>query len=192
MTLYEALGVSAGASVEEIRHAYLDAARRHHPDFHLDAPAAEQVEHAHHMQVANEAWAVLGHPDSRERYDLSLRMPAPPPTERIRPSREPEVPAGKGWTPRRGDDAWQRDFQGWADDGDQLPDDEPGTGRPGLRGLRAVVPVVLFALAVGSLFFGAVLGARPLLALGFAALTASAALFVMLPVIEMARGRDRD
>ncbi|MEZ5177008.1 MAG: J domain-containing protein [Acidimicrobiales bacterium] len=192
VNLYEALGVPVGASVDQIRHAYLEAARVHHPDFHLAEPEAAQAEHARRMQLVNEAWAVLGQRESRERYDLSLRMPAPPPTERVRPAREPTVPAGKGWTPRRDDDGWQRDFRGWAEDGDELPPDEPGPGRPGLQGLRAVIPVALFALAVGSVFLGAVLGARGLLALGFAALAASAALFVMLPVIEMARGRDRD
>lgn len=193
MTLYDALGVRMGAPVDEIRQAYLHAARLHHPDFHLDEPPAVQADHAHRMQLANEAWAVLGHPESRERYDLSLRVPvSAPPVERIRPSREPKVPAGKGWTPRSGDDGWQRNFQAWAHDHDDLPPDEDGPGRPGLHGLRAVVPVVLFALAVGSVFLGLVLSARPLMALGFAALAASAALFVMLPVIEMARGRHRD
>jgi curved DNA-binding protein CbpA len=192
MTLYDALGVRMGAPVEEIRQAYLHAARIHHPDFHLDEAPAVQADHAHRMQVANEAWAVLGHPESRERYDLSLRMPVAPPTERIRPSREPQVPAGKGWTPRADDDGWQRDFRSWADEDDELPPDVPGAGRPGLHGLRAVIPVALFAVAVASLLLGMVMGARALLALGFAALAASAALFVMLPVIEMARGRDRD
>jgi curved DNA-binding protein CbpA len=192
MTLYDALGVRMGAPVEEIRQAYLHAARIHHPDFHLDAAPAVQADHAHRMQVANEAWSVLGHPESRERYDLSLRMPVAPPTERVRPSREPQVPAGKGWTPRSGDDGWQRDFRSWADEGDELAPDAPGPGRPGLHGVRAVVPVALFGVAVLSLLLGMVMGARPLLALGFAALAASAALFVMLPVIEMARGRHRE
>ncbi len=192
MNLYDALGVRVGAPVEDIRQAYLRAARTHHPDFHLDQAPAVQADHAHRMQEANEAWAVLGHPESRERYDLSLRMPVAPPTERIRPAREPQVPAGKGWTPRSDDDGWQRDFRSWAQEDDQLAPDAPGPGRPGLHGVRAVIPVALFALAVASLLLGMVMGARPLVAIGFAALAASAALFVMLPVIEMARGRDRD
>lgn len=192
-SLYDALGVRRDASVEDIREAYLHAARVHHPDFHLHEPPAAQAEHAHRMQVANEAWSVLGHPDSRERYDLSLRVPVPvpPPSERLRPSREPQVPAGKGWTPRPGDDGWQRDFRGWAHEHDELAPDAP-SHRPASRGVRAVLPVALLALAVGSVFLGAVLRARPLLALGLAALAASASLFVMLPVIEMARGRHRD
>lgn len=192
MTLYDALGVRMGAPVEEIRQAYLHAARVHHPDFHLDEAPAVQADHAHRMQVANEAWAVLGHPETRERYDLSLRMPVAPPAERIRPSREPQVPAGKGWTPRPGDDGWQRDFRSWAEEVDELPPDEPGPRRPARHGVQAVLPVALFAVAVASVLLGLVMGARALLAVGFAALAASAALFVLLPVIEMTRGRHRD
>ena len=43
MNLYQALGVSPGASVEQIRHAYLEAARVHHPDFHLGEPDARDL-----------------------------------------------------------------------------------------------------------------------------------------------------
>lgn len=189
MNLYQALGVSPGASVEQIRHAYLEAARVHHPDFHLGEPERVQAEHAHRMQVVNEAWAVLGHRESRERYDLSLRMPAPPPTERVRPSREPTVPAGKGWTPRRGDDGWQHDFGAWADEADELPPDLPGPGRR--RGPLVVLPVALFAASVVALFVGVATTTRPLLAFGLAGIVVSAVLFVVLPMVEMARAGRR-
>ncbi|MCU1498554.1 MAG: molecular chaperone DnaJ [Acidimicrobiales bacterium] len=190
---YEALGVPAGAGAAEIRQAYLAAARRHHPDFHLDDDDAARAHHARQMQVVNEAWAVLGQAESRERYDLSQRLPVGPPTERMRPNRSPEPPAGKGWTPRRGDDGWQRDFRAWAREGERLaPDAAGGRGGRGNRGARAVVPVVIFALGVLMGFLSMVLASRELRAAAFVAVAVSAALFVMLPLIEMSRGRHRD
>ncbi len=99
------------------------------------------------------------------------------------------MPAGKGWTPRPGDDAWQRDFAAWADEEDELaPDAAPP---PRHRGPLAVVPVALFALAVLAGFLGVVLDARPLLAGALIALVVSAAAFVMLPIYLMSRGRRR-
>lgn len=187
---YEALGVPVGTGAAEIRQAYLGAARRHHPDYHAGADERTRAHHALRMQAVNQAWTVLGDPVARERYDLSLRMPVGPPTERVRPHREPQAPAGKGWTPRRGDDGWQSDFRSWADEDERLAPDGPRARRH--RGALAVVPVALFALAVLGVFFGLVLSARPLIAAGFAALALSATLFVMLPIFEMSRGRHRD
>lgn len=188
---YEALGVSTGAGASEIRQAYLAAARRHHPDFHVAADEATRSLHARQMQVVNEAWEVLGDASARQRYDLGLRSTSVgPPTERIRPNRDPQPPAGKGWTPRRGDDGWQRDFRSWADDDDVLGPDAPGPGRP--RSPLTVVPVVIFGLAVVAGFLGLVLDARPMLAGAFIGVALSAALFVVLPFVEMSRGRHRD
>ncbi len=190
MNHYEALGVPVGAGEGDIRRAYLDAARRHHPDYHVDADEPTRARNARRMQQVNEAWSVLGSAASRQRYDLTLRVPQAPPTERIRPNREPQVPAGKGWTPRAGDTAWQRDFRGWADETDLLPPDSPGVRAR--RGVVAILPVALFGAAIGLGFLGLVLDARPLFAAAFIAVGLSAALFVMLPVIMMARGRHRD
>jgi hypothetical protein len=50
MSPYEVLGVSPGATPEEIRRAYLALARRHHPD------AGGSVDE---MRRLNEAWAAL-------------------------------------------------------------------------------------------------------------------------------------
>lgn len=193
MNHYESLGVPVGAGAAEIRQAYLSAARRHHPDFHVAAEVEVRARHARQMQVVNEAWGVLGDSAARQHYDLSLRTTVGPPTERIRPNRDPQVPAGKGWTPRSDDDGWQRDYRGWADEDERLAPDRPTrSGRPRNRGIMAVVPVVLFAVAILSIFLGLVLTARPLVALGFGAGAVSASLFVILPVLEMSRGRHRD
>ena len=61
---YEVLGVPRSASTRQIRAAYLDRARRAHPDLvghrGLDA-----------MRALNEAWSVLKDPDRRSTLDAS-------------------------------------------------------------------------------------------------------------------------
>ncbi|CAN5418876.1 hypothetical protein BH10ACT1_BH10ACT1_10450 [soil metagenome] len=193
MNHYEALGVPVGAGAAEIRQAYLAAARRHHPDFHVDADEATRARNARQMQQVNEAWEVLGSAASRQLYDRTQHLAVAPPTERVRPNRDPDVPAGKAWTPRRGDDGWQQDFQGWAGEDERLAPDGPGIrGNRKHRGSIAILPVALFGLGVLSGFLGMVLTSRELLAGAFIAIAISAALFVMLPIIEMSRGRHRD
>lgn len=188
MNHYEALGVGMDANVDQIRRAYLDAARRHHPDFHAAADEPTRGEHARRMQLVNEAWGVLSDPRQRARYDLNVSRPLPM-QERPRPNRGPAVPAGKGWTPRRGDDGWQSDFRSWADETDVMPPDLAGPARS--RGPLVVLPVGLFALGIVSVVVGVVMSARPLLAAGAAALVCSTVLFMVLPLVEMARGRRR-
>ncbi len=188
MNHYEVLGVRVGAPSAEIRRAYLGAARRHHPDFHVGADEATRAGHARQMQAVNQAWTVLGDAAARARYDRTLDDLGPP-RDRLRPRDEPPMPAGKGWTPRPGDDAWQDDFRSWAEEDERLgPDPTPP---PRQRGVLAVAPVALFALGVAALLLGGVLGGRGLLAFGFGALVVSATLFVMLPIYEMSRGRRR-
>jgi curved DNA-binding protein CbpA len=58
--LYAVLGVGRTADAREIRAAYRERARRHHPDLGGD----EQ-----RMMVLNKAWHILGHPDRRAAYD---------------------------------------------------------------------------------------------------------------------------
>lgn len=195
---YEVLGVPVGAGRAEVRRAYLDAARRHHPDFHVAADASTRAEHAREMQAVNRAWAVLGDTAARASYDRELadRDGAGPSGLGRGPAPGPQVPPGKGWTPRRDDDGWMDDFSSWAGEDERLAPDEPATragrGDRGVRGVLAVLPVALFVLAVGAIALGVVLGGRPLVALGLASLVASATLFVLLPILAMSRGRHRD
>lgn len=67
---YETLGVSPRATHDQIRQAYLEAARRWHPDRFGDSPASESAKAEASMRRANEAWRVLGDTDRRKRYDL--------------------------------------------------------------------------------------------------------------------------
>lgn len=62
-TLYEVLGLRAGATAREIKAAYRRLARERHPDVAPGAAAAADFLRLHH------AYATLSDPDSRARYD---------------------------------------------------------------------------------------------------------------------------
>jgi hypothetical protein len=71
-THYEILGVTRQADHEQVRRAYLTAARRWHPDRHSGKPTAEAEQAERAMRRVNQAWSVLGDKASREAYDRQL------------------------------------------------------------------------------------------------------------------------
>lgn len=70
---YRVLGVEPDAESDAIRRAYLQMARRLHPDFHSDADAATRASLQRKMQQVNESWAVLSDPELRYAYDRQRR-----------------------------------------------------------------------------------------------------------------------
>lgn len=61
---YEVLGISKGASDDEIKKAYRKLAKQYHPDLNPDNAEAEAK-----FKEANEAYEVLSDPDKKQRYD---------------------------------------------------------------------------------------------------------------------------
>lgn len=61
---YEVLGISKGASEDEIKKAYRQAAKKYHPDLNPGDKEAEV-----HFKEVNEAYEVLSDPQKKARYD---------------------------------------------------------------------------------------------------------------------------
>lgn len=78
---YENLKVARDAPAEQIRAAYRELSRKHHPDRNPDDAEAQRI-----MAVVNVAYAVLSDPARRREHDLWLRQTeaasAPPARDR--------------------------------------------------------------------------------------------------------------
>ncbi|HMO64469.1 MAG TPA: DnaJ domain-containing protein, partial [Verrucomicrobiota bacterium] len=61
---YAALGVPRTASDDEIKKAFRQLARKHHPDVAKDKKSAEEK-----FKEINEAYEVLGNAENRKKYD---------------------------------------------------------------------------------------------------------------------------
>ena len=62
--LYQVLGVSKDASAEDIKKAYRQMARKHHPDVNKDDPNATE-----RFKEINSAYEILADPQKRQMYD---------------------------------------------------------------------------------------------------------------------------
>lgn len=169
-TLYDILGVDPAGSATEIRGAYVDLARRHHPDLAGDSPAARGVAERR-MQEINRAWSVLGDATRRATYDRDLaalrrsRWTAGTVTPDFVPyddSVDPEDPAAEHDVPY-------------------------GDGTPVPRSLQ-MGPVLVVVVGLVVLGLGILLGFGPLVALGVVAMVGGALGFVAAPVYAVLRG----
>jgi curved DNA-binding protein CbpA len=87
---YNVLGVSRAATQREIVHAYRELARQFHPDHQ---PPARKREAEERMKQINQAYAVLGSPDTRADFDAAIA----PPQYAHRPRRSHRRRQGKYW-----------------------------------------------------------------------------------------------
>ena len=173
MTHYEVLGVGPAVDHATLRQAYLDLARRHHPD-HAGGDAAR-------MRAINQAWAVLGDPERRARYDLTLRAPATatptPQTHRRGYEPDPAYPAGEAV-----DDLWE----------DLSTDDRPVRVTVVLPRWLRLLPIGTFGGAIGAFVLGTVFVSEQLLAAGLMLLVLSVLFFLSAPFIALLAGHRAD
>ncbi|KAJ4293298.1 hypothetical protein N0V90_008580 [Kalmusia sp. IMI 367209] len=65
--LYGVLGIDVNATIEDVKRAYRRSALQHHPD---KKPCGENVDAAEFQKASiQEAYEILGNPDTRARYD---------------------------------------------------------------------------------------------------------------------------
>jgi hypothetical protein len=74
---YKLLGVGRSASVDEIRSAYRKLVKKHHPD--LFTSTGGKAAATEKLRLINEAYAVLGNAERRQRYDQELIQRQQPP-----------------------------------------------------------------------------------------------------------------
>jgi curved DNA-binding protein CbpA len=79
-SLYHILGVERSAKADQIRSAYRELVKKYHPD--LFSTEADKAQATEKLRLVNEAYAVLGNAERRQRYDRNF---APKPPLRRRP-----------------------------------------------------------------------------------------------------------
>jgi len=184
VTHYEVLGVARTATAAQVRRAYLDLARRHHPDFHTSAGGSGLAAAQREMQRINEAWLVLGDPDRRSTYDLELHVAQGPP-----PVWDPKAGgAHVDFVPLHDDDDDDLDPRGRLDPEDE--DDTPYHGARPVPRWQQLLPVGLLLSAIGTMLLGLVVNLPPLLGLGAMMLVLAGLSFVITPMLAVMRGYD--
>ncbi len=66
---YDVLGVPKNAKDNEIKRAYRELSKKYHPDINPNNPEAEKK-----FKEINEAYATLGKPEKKEKYDLTIKI----------------------------------------------------------------------------------------------------------------------
>jgi hypothetical protein len=170
---YEVLGVAPDADVDEIRQAYLAAARLAHPDLQENGDGEARLAAEARMRSINLAWGELADPRRRRRYDAALDATPPEPT-----GGAPAPPSPAPWRPYDPSPAPAFDER----------HDRPITGG-GIPTWLRLAPVLSFATGVAAVVLGAVTGIAGLIAVGLACLAASVVLFVAAPLVALTTSR---
>lgn len=156
MTHYEVLGVGPAADEATLHEAYLALARRHHPD--------RAGGDASRMQAINEAWATLGDPVRRARYDRAI--------------------GGTATAPRS---VWVEDDA--APVVDDRDDDAPVRITVALPRWMSLVPVAAFAGSVAVFVLSLMTASGQLLGLAFMLFVLSCVLFLAAPFVALFASR---
>jgi len=160
---YAVLGVRADAKAEDIHRAYVRLARLHHPDYFVDAPAAERAAAEARMRAVNDAWSVLGDAGRRRSFDAARPRPFQPfePVDEDEPDprEQPDIPYRS--TP-------------------------PPSGR---ARAATIAPVALFAASVGIAALSVVTGAALVLGLAAIVFLLSCVGFLVVPLLALGRAR---
>lgn len=182
---YEVLGVSPGATAAEIRRAFVAAARRHHPDFHVGASPSERRHNEASMRRINAAWAVLGDPAAKLAYDREVahRGRADSPTRTARPSHSGAARTASGASVS----FRPYDLSDEGDDDPLLIDDTPFDGTEPPPRWMQLLPVALVLVGMALALLGFLISLRELLGAGFVVLALGAVAFLLAPLSVMSR-----
>ena len=74
LTHYDTLGIERDATDQQIRAAFRRLALRYHPDKYT---GKERTEAEERFQSITEAFNVLSHPSSRDKYDIEISKGTP-------------------------------------------------------------------------------------------------------------------
>lgn len=173
MNHYEVLGVAPDAEIDEIRGAYVAAARLAHPDFHEHDAAGTRLAAEARMRAINLAWGELRDPGRRMRYDDGLDL-AVPGSDEGGAVRAASVP----WRPY--DPTPPAPF-------DERHDRPITSG--GLPTWLRLAPVLSFVVGLAGVVLGAVSGIMAIVAGGLLSFAASAMLFVAAPLVALTTSR---
>lgn len=175
-THYELLGVAPDATTEEIRRAFLAAARAAHPD--VAGPAGEEM-----MRRLNEAWSTLSDPEARAFYDHVRPLTA---EERAAAQRRAE-PA----TPPPGPTGIPAQFAVF-DEADPRDAADPLDERTAMGPALQMLPPVLLTVGIVATVVGVAFASTTFVAGGLAVAVMGSASFVLVPMIAMARSRSAE
>lgn len=164
--------MTEAATRQEIRQAYRDLARRHHPDRYDGTDPAGLERARRRMAAINRAWEVLGDPGLRRSYDVEIGLVPPR-----------EGPSASFPHAEDLDDQHDLTFEDWVD--------EAGDQRRRLSDLLMMIPALMVASALALLFLSDMMQSLPMRTVAVLMLPVAGVGFVIAPLFAMVRDRRR-